>query len=86
VAVSRSRSSCPSAGTATISTFLRYDIASASDKRKALRDTETFIRLDRAEREALNAQKKLGPPDDSPAAKKRTKTRTKSKGARPGKT
>lgn len=66
-------------GHRTISMFLRYGITSENEKRKALRDTETFIRLDRAEREALNAQEKLGPTDDSPAAKKRTKRRTKSK-------
>lgn len=66
-------------GHRTISMFLRYGITSEDEKRKALRDTETFIRLDRAKPEALNAQEKLGPPDDSSAAKKRTKRRTKSK-------
>jgi integrase len=66
-------------GHRTISMFLRYGITSEDDKRKALRDTGTFIRLDRAEREALNAPGELSSPDHSPAAKKRTKGRTKSK-------
>jgi integrase len=67
-------------GHRTISVFLRYAITSEDDKRKALRDTGTFIRLDRAEREALNVPEELAPSDNSPAAKKRTKRRTKSKG------
>jgi hypothetical protein len=59
--------------------FLRYGITSEDGKRKALRDTRTFIRLDRAEREVLDAPKNPGTPDDSPAARKRTRRRTKSK-------
>jgi integrase len=66
-------------GHRTISMFLRYGITSEDDKRKALRDTETFIRLDRAQREALNSSSEIRPSEDSSAAKKRTKTRTKSK-------
>ncbi len=66
-------------GHRTISMFLRYNITSEDDKRKALRATETFIRRDRAKRETLNPSTGIRPADDSHAAKTRTRTRTKSK-------
>jgi hypothetical protein len=64
--------------------FLRYGITSEDDKSKALRDAESFIRLDRAAREVLTSRRELGVPYDSPAAKKADKNTDKNqKGVRP---